>query len=85
MNIEIDEIEEIIIANPDLADISVGVRQIILDNAQKYLGVQFPPSYQEFLRRWGTLSFGPNEYYGVTGQDFEKAGIPDAVWFTMLQ
>ena len=43
------------------------------------LGVKFPSSFREFLAKWGTLSIGSKEYYGITTK---RDAIPDCSWFT---
>lgn len=55
----------------------------ILD-AEKALNVTLPESFKSFLRKWGSITFGPTEYYGLTNErDFNLAGIPNFVWFTL--
>ncbi len=56
--------------------------EALIGRAEAFLGVAFPPSYREFLRRWGTLGFGPEEIYGVTGENFETGRVPNGIWFT---
>lgn len=48
-------------------------------SVENELGVVFPNSFREFLARWGTLSIGSKEYYGLTNN---RKGIPDCSWFT---
>ncbi|WP_084187251.1 SMI1/KNR4 family protein [Andreprevotia chitinilytica] len=82
---DFEEIDRILEEHADFVDSSGEKPLSLIDEAQRYLGVVFPPSYVEFLMRWGTLDFGPNEYYGVIDQDFDNSGVPDAVWFTMTE
>lgn len=56
--------------------------EALIDRAQAFLGVEFPPSYREFLGRWGALGLGPEEIYGVTGENFEAGRAPNGIWFT---
>ena len=52
--------------------------------AEAKLGVTFPPSFREYLLRWGNISFDGYEYYGLTkNTDFENASVPNCVWFTL--
>jgi SMI1-KNR4 cell-wall len=55
---------------------------VLIRHAETFLGVTFPPSYREFLKRWGALGFGPEEIYGITGENFETAAVPNGIWFT---
>ena len=44
----------------------------------------FPRSFRDYLREWGNISFDGHGYYGVTRtRDFDRAGVPNAVWFTI--
>jgi hypothetical protein len=54
----------------------------LIASAEAFLGVTFPPSYREFVRRWGALGFGPEEVYGVTSDHFERSSVPNGIWFT---
>jgi hypothetical protein len=54
----------------------------LISRAEAFLGIRFPPSYREFLRRWGALGFGPEEIYGVTSEDFATGRVPNGIWFT---
>lgn len=56
--------------------------EALISRAELFLGVRFPPSYREFLRRWGTIGFGPEEIYGLTGEKFETGAAPNGIWFT---
>lgn len=60
----------------------VPVTEALVEKAEQFLGVRFPPDYREFLRRWGWLGVGPLDVLGITSADFENAGAHDAVWFT---
>lgn len=57
----------------------------LIDKAERFLDVRFPDDYREFLKRWGTLSIGPFEFYGLCGDDFINSSVPDAIWFTNLE
>jgi hypothetical protein len=66
------------------AFIAGGQTQAIVASAEAKLGLSFPPSFREYLLRWGNLSFDGCEYYGLTrNTDFENASIPNCVWFTL--
>jgi len=65
---------------------AVGPRaEALIRRAEVFLGVQFPPSYRDFLKRWGALGFGPEEICGVTGENFETGRVPNGIWFTVQE
>lgn len=50
---------------------------------EAYLGVKLPPSFKEYLIKYGHLSLPPWEYLGLTGTvDFIHAGWPNFAWYT---
>lgn len=59
------EIQNILKENPDLADVGMGQTEDAIDNAERDLDLKFPHSFREYLLEWGSLSFGPNEYQGL--------------------
>jgi hypothetical protein len=70
----------------DIDDLQTGIEHTneSIAAAEKALGITLPNNYKLFLRKWGNLSFGPIEYYGLTNSlDFDSAGIPNFVWFTL--
>jgi len=77
-----DEIDQLL---KDLnAFVAGGRDEAMVDAAESKLGVSFPPSFREYLLKWGNLSFDGYEYYGLTrNSDFENASVPNCVWFTL--
>jgi antitoxin YobK len=65
-----------IAANPGLSDFLGPVGDASIADAEASLSVKFPPTYRQFLKRYGAGSFGGQEIYGVVGRD----GVPDVVW-----
>lgn len=66
------------------AFVAGGQSEEMVAAAEEKLGVEFPPTFREYLMRWGNLSFGAYEYYGLTrNADFENASVPNCVWFTL--
>lgn len=61
----LDIVEQLISAHPDLVDVGTPPSEQEIGSAETTLGVKFPESFQDYLRRWGWLSFGPNEYFGL--------------------
>jgi hypothetical protein len=78
----IDRVAELLERNAEWADVSGPKDEELVAKAEQYLDLKLPNSYRDFLRRWGTLSVGPDEFYGVIDEDFETSSVPDAVWFT---
>jgi len=60
-----DRVVTILSENPELATLGAPQLDSAIDETQERLGVQFPESYREFLRRWGWMWFGPNAYFGL--------------------
>lgn len=66
------------------AFVAGGQSETMVIAAEAKLGVALPPSFREYLLKWGNLSFGSYEYYGLTcNGDFENASVPNCVWFTL--
>lgn len=51
-----------------------------ISDAELSLGVSFPPSYKEFLERYGTGDIFGIEIYGITRNS--GSSIPNAIWLT---
>jgi len=75
-------IEALLASHPTAVTIAGPKSDTLIDRAEAFLNVHFPPSYREFLRRWGALGFGPEEIYGITGDNFETGAVPNGIWFT---
>ncbi|MFC4775746.1 SMI1/KNR4 family protein [Paenibacillus sp. GCM10023252] len=72
----------IIEQHPDLSDYE-GVSDEIILKAETVLGLAFPLTYRNYLLKFGALSFGFIDIYGIVSDDFINSGIPDAVWYTL--
>lgn len=55
----------------------------VITRAEQVIGYTFPPTYREFLLRYGCGDIHGQEFYGVIHGDFENSAIPDAVWYTL--
>jgi len=77
------EIEQFVREHPDISDPGRPASDEWIDQAEKYLALRFPEEYRQFLRRWGTLAFGSVEFYGIAGDSFETASVPNGIWYTM--
>lgn len=67
-------VEKMIRDNPDLAESGQPQDNGAISIAEERLGLRFPDSFREYLNRWGWVSFGPNEYFGL-GQEFKDIVI----------
>ena len=54
----------------------------MIKKAEVFLNVSFHQDYIDFLKKWGTISIGAFEIYGVTSDKFEISNGPNAVWYT---
>lgn len=73
----LDEVERILRENEGLTDTGERQTDAAVAGAEHDLGVKFPKSFREYLARWGWVSFGPNEYFGL------GASVSDVVRRTM--
>lgn len=61
----LDTAKRLLLEHPNLADVGVPQSEAEIDVAAKSLGVTFPDSFRAYLRIWGRVSFGPNQYHGL--------------------
>lgn len=74
---------ELIRDNANFADFAGPQPADRVSRAEAALGIDFPPTYREFLARLGCGGIGVTEFYGVVGDDFEHSSVPDAIWMTL--
>lgn len=55
--------------------------EVIID-FENALGVKFPSSYKEFLKKYGALSFVGDTYYGITKSSVDAVAIPSVAFAT---
>jgi len=66
------------------AFIAGGQSEAMVKAAESTLGVSFPILFKRYLMKWGNLSFGGYEYYGLTrNDDFGNGAVPNCIWFTL--
>lgn len=75
--------KKIIEDNNELLDSFEGANKKLIEKAEAVLNVTFPNDYKQFLLDFGAITFGSTEIYGIFTEDFEKSGVPDAVWATL--
>lgn len=78
----LNDVEDFVESNQQICDVGRPATDSLIDKAERYLDVQFPDDYRAFLKRWGTLSIGPLEFYGICSEDFVNSSVPDAIWYT---
>ena len=61
----LDKVESILKENADFTKIGHPQDDDAICAAADSLGVVFPNSFKYYLSRFGWISFGPNEYYGI--------------------
>ena len=81
----LQDVEQFIDENSDDCDPGTPATPEMIQRAEAILGVTFPDDYRQFLQRWGTLSIGPIEFYGISGRMPENAQIPNTVWYTLAK
>ena len=79
-----EKLKNLLQGNREVVDIGHNANDGLISSAESYLNLNFPLDYKVFLKEWGTLSVGPDEYYGICHGDFENSGAPDGIWFTNL-
>lgn len=55
----------------------------LIEKGELRLGLKFPPSYREFLKKYGAGYFAGESYYGLIGENFEDSGHPDGIWLNI--
>lgn len=76
---------ELIEKNKELLFSAGGVTNDTILKAEERLGIKFPKDYVDFLTKFGALSFGGEEIYGITTQDFDNGSVPNAIWYTLQE
>ncbi len=72
-----------IIKNSPKSDFDGPKSESLVQEAEKYLGIEFPPSYRQFLLDFGCGSIDGNEFYGIINNEFGKSSVPNGIWLTM--
>lgn len=67
----------------DLMDFESPRDPALIAAAEEAIGSRFPPTYREFVLRYGAGNFGAFEIYGVIDADFSRGPIPDGIWVTL--
>lgn len=51
--------------------------------AEELIGHKFPPTYRDFLLRYGCGDIRGQEFYGITRGAIDDDGIPSSIWHTL--
>lgn len=74
---------EIIESNQDEADFEGNKSLALIQKAEQALRLTFPPTYVEFLSKYGCGDIAGYEFYGIISDDFINSSVPDAIWLTL--
>jgi hypothetical protein len=73
---------EIIEKNKERADF-VGPRsEALVEIVEQRLNVRFPPTYREFVLKYGAGNVGAVEICGVISDEIDNDSIPNGAWLT---
>ncbi|MFJ4054301.1 SMI1/KNR4 family protein [Pseudomonas sp. NPDC089743] len=78
----IDKLEAEIIASGEDPAFAGGASDDVIRDFESALGVNFPPSYILFLKKYGALSFAGDTYYGITKSGVDATAIPSVAFAT---
>lgn len=59
-----------------------GADDHVIDEAERHLGLTFPPSYRRFLAELGAGSIRFREFYGIVPAGLDARGVPNTAWVT---
>ncbi|WP_340610024.1 SMI1/KNR4 family protein [Xenorhabdus bharatensis] len=79
----IELIEKEMMASGEEILSSGGVDIDTIREFESLLGVTFPESYKAFLKKYGMLSFGGDDYYGITKKGINENQVPCVLFATM--
>lgn len=66
-----------------LADFEGPKPESLVRKAEAALGLEFPPTYREFLLEFGAGDFAGEEFYGLLDDNFKTSSIPNGIWLTL--
>jgi hypothetical protein len=82
---EYEEAITLIEKNEESINCIGGCSESLIKKAEERLKLSFPKSYREFLLKFGAMSFGAEEFYGIVRENFDNSRIPDAIWYTLME
>ena len=54
----------------------------LVEKAEEFLGVEFPPTYRDFLLKLGCGDIDGKEFFGIIDDNFKNSSIPNSIWLT---
>lgn len=81
--IELQQAFDLISAHQDQADFEGFKEEDLIRKAETALGLEFPPTYRQFLKEYGCGDFAGQEFYGIINENFENSSIPNGIWLTL--
>lgn len=63
---------------PDETQVHGPKPEALIERAEDFLGIRFPPSYRTFLSRYGKVGFCGTQYYGLLHEDDDFSARPVA-------
>lgn len=66
----------------ELASFEGAKSEALVKQAEEALGLQFPPTYREFLGRYGCGDIAGQEFFGLIDGEFLESSVPNAIWLT---
>jgi len=67
----------------EVADFDGAKPEYLILLAEDVLGIEFPPTYRLFIKKYGCGGIDGSEFFGLIGPNFESSGVPDVVWITL--
>jgi hypothetical protein len=80
---DLEEALRIVRSHPDLSHFAGPQDEPVIQEAERLLGLKFPPTYRAFLQQLGAGSFSAAEFYGICGPDLLTGPIPNGIWCTL--
>ena len=74
---------KILNANTSRADFLGPVSDDDLSKSSELIGLEFPPSYEAFLKQLGVGAFSDAEFYGIIANKVPGTSAPSVTWRTL--
>ncbi len=82
---ELNQAFELVESNAELAHFHGPKSEALICAAEKALKIEFPPTYREFLQRYGCGNFDGEEIYGLIDENFKHSSVPNGIWLTLKE
>lgn len=74
---------KILNANTSRADFFGPVSDDDISKSSELIGLEFPPSYEAFLKQLAVGAFSDAEFYGIIANKVPGASVPSMTWRTL--